>query len=397
VTPPLQLTRGLPPGPPVTAAGLRAAALAGARYLVEHLGPDGRYVYEQNLTTGRAIPGYSLPRHAGTTYFLAEVYRFTKAPWLREPIERAATLMVSLSEKGGCKRTLPDGRQLACVLEGGRKADLGSTALGVVALAEYTRATDDRRYLPEATALAEWILWMQRPDGSFRHIYDVSTGVADDKTMLLYFSGEAALALARMYAITGDVRYAQAAERALDWLVGWYDFLIGGFLYGEEHWTCIAAEALVPYKQKASYRDFCDGLARFWGQSQAHPGDYPDQPDLVGSHNLTPFVMPHNTPAGSHTEARIRDLARAPRPPSRPAAGARSDPHLLCQQIRRQRLRVRPRPAVGGGPPAAQSIARAHRLRAARLLGDDPRRRAGWIEEAADVSPGRPRRAREPC
>ncbi len=59
--------------------------------------------------------------------------------------------------------------------------------------------------------------------------------------------------------------------------MGWYDFFIGGFLYGEEHWTCIAAEALVPYKQKASYRDFCDGLARFWGQSQAHPGDYPDQ------------------------------------------------------------------------------------------------------------------------
>ncbi len=337
VTPPLQLTRGLPPGPPVTAAGLRAAALAGARYLVDHLGPDGRYVYEQNLTTGRTIPGYSLPRHAGTTYFLAEVYRFTKAAWLREPIERAATLMVSLSEKGGCKRTLPDGRKLACVLEGGRKADLGSTALGVVALAEYTRATEDRRYLPEATALAEWILWMQRPDGSFRHIYDVSTGVADDKTMLLYFSGEAALALARMYAITGDVRYAQASERALDWLVGWYDFFIGGFLYGEEHWTCIAAEALVPYKQKASYRDFCDGLARFWGQSQAHPGDYPDQPDLVGSHNLTPFVMPHNTPAGSHTEARISTYLLGAAA-GRPHAWLRADivetlGYLMAQQI----------------------------------------------------------------
>jgi hypothetical protein len=38
---------------------------------------------------------------------------------------------------------------------------------------------------------------------------------------------------------------------------------------------------------------------------QPHPGDHPDQSDLVGSHGVTPFVMPQNTPAGSHSEARI--------------------------------------------------------------------------------------------
>ncbi len=32
----------------------------------------------------------------------------------------------------------------------------------------------------------------------------------------------------------------------LDWLVNWYDFFMGGFFYGEEHWTCIAAEAAYP-------------------------------------------------------------------------------------------------------------------------------------------------------
>lgn len=306
VTLPIPLYRGLPPGPPVNADTLRAGALAGARYLVNHLGSDGRYIYEQNMTTGRVSPGYSLPRHAGTTYFLAEVYRHTKASWLLEPVQRAGGLLGTLVEAGGCTRTSPEGKPMACVIDRGeRTGNLGSTALGVVALAEYQRATGDTRFLALATALTEWILWMQRPDGSFRHLYDVAKGVADDKTMLLYFSGEAALALARMYAITGDERYAKASERGLDWLVAWYDFFIGGLLYGEEHWTCIAAEALVPYKQKAKYRDFCDGLARFWGESQARPGDYPDQPDLVGSHNLTPFVMPHNTPAGSHSEARI--------------------------------------------------------------------------------------------
>jgi hypothetical protein len=310
--PPLQLTRGVPPGPPPTPENLKAAALEGARYLIAHLAPNGRYIYEQNLVTGvgtdpmKAGTAYSLPRHCGTTYFLAEIYRITKEEWLREPIERAFGHMNELVKAGGCTGDLPDGTPFACVIDRGQStANLGSTALGVVALAEYQRATGDTRYLELATRLSNWMLWMQRDDGSFRHLYNVRTRIPDDKTMLLYFSGEAALALARMYTVTGDERYAKGAEKALNWLVGWYDFFIGGMLYGEEHWTCIASEALWPYAKNPEWLDFCNGLSRFWRMGQPHPGERPDQEDLVGSHNVTPFVMPQNTPSGSHSEAQI--------------------------------------------------------------------------------------------
>jgi hypothetical protein len=336
VTPPLQLTRGLPPGPPVTAAGLRAAALAGARYLVDHLGPDGRYVYEQNLTTGRTIPGYSLPRHAGTTYFLAEVYRFTKAAWLREPIERAATLMVSLSEKGGCKRTLPDGRKLACVLEGGRKADLGSTALGVVALAEYQRATGDTATCPRPPR------WRVDPvDAAARRLVPPHLRRLDRRRRR---QDHAAVLLGRGGAGAGpDVRDhrrrpLRPGQRARARLAG-------GLVRLLHRRVPLRRGALDLHRRRGAgavqaegrYRDFCDGLARFWGQSQAHPGDYPDQPDLVGSHNLTPFVMPHNTPAGSHTEARISTYLLGAAA-GRPHAWLRADivetlGYLMAQQI----------------------------------------------------------------
>ncbi len=74
--PPLALYRGVPPPPPLSSRTLREAALAGAHYLVAHLAPNGRYVYEHDLTTGwKTDPlrasAYSMPRHAGTTYFLA--------------------------------------------------------------------------------------------------------------------------------------------------------------------------------------------------------------------------------------------------------------------------------------------------------------------------------------
>ncbi|NVB78833.1 MAG: hypothetical protein HOV81_10595 [Kofleriaceae bacterium] len=308
---PVQLVRGVAAPPALSAKALREAALAGGRYLVAHLAPTGRYVYEHDLSTGmRTDPArsgaYSMPRHAGTTYFLAELYRITKEEWLREPIERAFKHLADLLSSGRCAGTLPDGQAYDCVLDKTESiAHLGSTALTVVALAEYQRATGDTRYLPMATKFATFILYMQRPDGSFRHLFDARTHTPDDKSELLYYSGEAALALARMHVVTGDPKYAKAAERALDWLVDWYDFFLGGFFYGEEHWTCIAAEAIWPAAKRDKYREFCDGYGAFLRQQQPHPGDHPDEDDLAGAYNFTPFVPPYNTPAGSRTEAMI--------------------------------------------------------------------------------------------
>ena len=308
--PPLSLVRGIPAPPAPTAMALREAALEGGRYLIAHLSPDGRYIYQHDLATGVTTDprsgDYSMPRHAGTTYFLAELYRITKQDWLREPIERAFAHLATLLAAGQCGGTLPDGTPFDCVLDRREEvAHLGSTALTVVALVEYQRATGDTRYLPLAQKLSAWLLYMQRPDGSFRHLYNAKLKKPDDDQELLYYSGETSLALARMYLATGDKRYLDAAERGLDRLVEWYDFFLGGFVYFEEHWTCIAAEAIWPAVQKAKYRQFCEGYATFLRGQQPAVGDFPDEDDLAGSYNVTPFIAPYNTPAGSHTEAMI--------------------------------------------------------------------------------------------
>jgi hypothetical protein len=309
---PIQLYRGIPAElPPLSAKTLRAAALEGGRFLVAHLAPNGRYVYEHELSTGQQTDpmrsnNYSMPRHAGTTYFLAELYRITKEPWLKEPIERAFQHLAELLKTGKCGSTLPNGTEIDCVIDRSEAvAQLGSTALAVVALAEYQRATGDATYLPIATKFSAFLLFMQRPDGSFRHLYDPKTQAPDDKAELLYYSGEASLALARMYVVTKDERYMLAARKGLDWLVAWYDFFMGGFFYGEEHWTCIAAEASWPQADNPEYKDFCHGYGAFLRAQQPVHGEHPDQDDFAGAYNVTSFVPPYNTPAGSRTEAMI--------------------------------------------------------------------------------------------
>jgi hypothetical protein len=370
--PPLPLTRGLPPGPELTAENLRHAALEGGRYLVRHLAPNGRYQYEVSMINGKGtdpnVPGpYSIPRHAGTTYFLAELYRHTGEEFLREPIERAFGHLAELVELGGCTGTLPSGKEYACVVDKGQKrASLGSAALGLVALCEYRRATGDPRYDELMHKLGEWILYMQRDDGSFRHLYDVPSQTPDDKTMLLYFSGEATLALARMYEIFQDERYRVAVEKGLDWQVAWYDFFAGGFFFGEEHWACISSEAAWPGVKHERYRDFCQNYGAFLRRQQPVEGENPGAEDLVGSYTFTPFVVPNNTPAGSRSEAMISAylLTKHHGQADADIRGQvlRSMKYVLRQQIREDNAWAVPPEAQGIGALTASGLNRTVRI-----------------------------------
>jgi len=305
------LERGIAPAPALTAASLRHAALEGGHYLVRHLARNGRYVYEADLASGRSSDPekprpYSLPRHAGVTYFLAQLYGATGESWLLEPIERAFGHFAELVEQGGCTGKTASGAPFACVHQReDRRASLGATALAVVALCEYKRATKSTRFDELTHKLGEWLLFMQNPDGTFSHLYEVKAGKRDLDTQLLYFSGEAALALVRMHSVYGDARYLDGARRAIDRLIEWYDFFAGGFFYGEEHWTCIAAEAAFPALRDPRYLDFCDGYGDFLRRQQTQEDDFADQPDMAGTYGFTPFILANNTPVGSRSEAMI--------------------------------------------------------------------------------------------
>ena len=204
----------------------------------------------------------------------------------------------------------PD-RNGASAERGSSIAGLGSTALAVVALAEFSRATGLDTYDELATRLTNWILFMQRPDGSFAHIYDVKKAAKDEKRQMLYFSGEAALALARMYEVHEQPRYLDATERALDNLVSWYDFVLGAFFYGEEHWTCIAAAEASDRIDMPEALDFCERWAGFNNEVQYREGETPWPSS--GGYGVGPLLVPRLTPVASRTEAFISTYEMAHR------------------------------------------------------------------------------------
>ena len=91
-TPVLRVTRGNVPGPSLTRENLRAAAVAGGQYLVRHLDVEGRFDYEYYTSSDQVVRGgysYSLPRHAGAAWYLAQLYGVTHDPALADGARRA--------------------------------------------------------------------------------------------------------------------------------------------------------------------------------------------------------------------------------------------------------------------------------------------------------------------
>jgi hypothetical protein len=299
--PPLDVVRGTAVSEPrVDREAARTAAIAGARYLLRHQQPDGEFAYIYETVHDAALTAdYSLPRHFGSTSFLAEAYGATRDPAIGAAVRRALAWGESRVDPACAEAGL------ACMApERATLADLGSTALALVAITEYRSHGGDPGLDSLARRLAAFLLGMQRPAGDFMHFYHLGDRRPDPSSKLLYYDGEATLALVKAYRLYRDPRYLEAARRGLEWLTKvQYRHFAGRFYFGEDHWTCLAAGAAWPDLRDPVYETFCRRYAAFLRHQQFRLGDHP--PELRGAYGFTPFLVPHNTPTGSRTEAMI--------------------------------------------------------------------------------------------
>lgn len=289
----------------VTEEALREAVVEGAEFLLRHMLPDGRYTYLYDARTGEGrFAGYNLPRHSGTTYFLAQVAALQGMPAAREGARRALAWVYDTRIRH-C-----GGPALWCVEQGGA-VEMGSSALTALAAAEFLKSGDDpmvRELLDNVTA---HIRDMQRDDGELMHLYDLEADEPIDE-QLMYYSGEAALALLSAHEVTNNPLDLEAARRLMAHLTGaGWDFLGSRYYFGEEHWTCIAAGAASDRIESPEAVDFCRRWAEFSRHVQYGEGETPW--DSVGAYGVGPIIVPRLTPVASRSEAYISTYIAARR------------------------------------------------------------------------------------
>lgn len=263
-----------------------------ASHLAHAVDSTGTYAYSVDAMTGATDGSYNWPRHSGATFFLAQAAGVTHDPIIAAAARRAAKRLRD--------ELLVDCGNERCIAPPDQWADLGSSALALLAFTEIDARGLDTSFRDAALALAKFIRSQQRTDGEFRHFYDRESRAPID-VQVLYYTGEATLALARTHAVMRDEASLEAARRSLAHLGRSWKFFGSRYYYGEEHWTCQAAAEMVGRTDDLSALSFCKQWHKYTRAIQYRPGETAF--DAVGGFGVGPLVPPRVTAASSRSEA----------------------------------------------------------------------------------------------
>ena len=232
-------------------------------YLADQVKEDGHFIYGYYPQYDEEIDNYNILRHSGTIWALICRYRMFPDEGLREKIERTIDYMLSqirYADSGA--GYLHEAKSF--------EYKLGGNGIAVVAMTEYMDVFQDDRYREACISLGEGILEQQDPeDGSYWHILnnDLSRG-EDFRTV--YYDGECTFALTRLYSLTGDRKWLDAACKAID------HFIAEDYTMYRDHWVAYSLNEVTKYVDKKEYYDFAlanavNNYGRIMGRERTYP------------------------------------------------------------------------------------------------------------------------------
>ena len=232
-------------------------------YLVDQVTPEGKFIYGIYPQYDEEIDDYNILRHSGTIWSLVCRYRLFPDEKLKQTIESTIDYMLSQIKY--------DGEGTAYLYE--EKDDeikLGGNGISVVAMTEYMDVFQNDAYVDECVALGEGILKQQdSEDGSYYHILNSDFTVAED-FRTIYYDGECTFALLRLYELTGDQKWLDAACKAID------HFIDEDYTQYRDHWVAYSLNEVTKFVDRQDYYDFAlanavNNYSRIEGRRRTYP------------------------------------------------------------------------------------------------------------------------------
>lgn len=287
------------------AAAARSFVTAAASFLEKQVQQDGSFRYGYYPRFDRVIPGYNCMRHASTIWSLLCQYRMTKkvsvlslaarsieyllshalvyrdpdTAYLSEPLKDeiklggggvlilAITEYLDLCSEEPRPEILRSGEPCSEILRSGepRPEILRSREpLTKAPNAEILHAKDvlpeqealRHRYTEIACALGNGILSLLNPEtGEFSHVLNMDFSLKE-RYRTVYYDGEAAYALCRLYRLTKEEKWLFYAKKAVD------HFLAADYTRYRDHWVAYAMNEITRYIHRDDYDTFALRNAR---------------------------------------------------------------------------------------------------------------------------------------
>ena len=208
-----------------------------AAFLHEQIQENGQFVYGYFPAYDRDIRSYNTVRHCTSIYALLETFEIQPEPayWhkIHAAIEYAFTQFYK--EKDAQTAFMIDGK--ADELE----IKLGANAAAILMLTKYQEITQDQRYQQHAERLANGIFQMINTAGETTHVLHYPSYELKEKFRIIYYDGEAALALLRLYQINHDEKLLNTVKLMFE------NFIAKRYEKYHDHWLSYCTNELTKF------------------------------------------------------------------------------------------------------------------------------------------------------
>ena len=216
-----------------------------SKYLANMLKKDGQFTYGYRAIKNKELSSYNILRHAGSVWSLIVCYDQNE----NDKNERRAIINKAMVYLGSQMKS-KDENTAYVVEEKSNEIKLGGSAISILAMCEYTEKFGDESYIEVAKKLGNGILSMQKEDGSYIHVLNSEDFQLKEEQRTVYYDGEATFALAKLYSITKEQKYLEAAKRAIQY------FIDNDYAQYCDHWISYAVNEVTKHVDNNSYYEF---------------------------------------------------------------------------------------------------------------------------------------------
>ena len=219
-----------------------------AEFLSHQIQTNGRYIYGFFPAYDREIRSYNTVRHCTTTYALIETLALDLQPNVVSKIQSAIDYALTnfYVEKDDDLAYMLDGADLNQLDE----IKLGANAAAILMLTKYQSMVGDQSYLKYAKALANGILSMIDKQGETTHVLSFPSYEIKEKFRIIYYDGEAALALLRLYQLDSAPRLLETVQLMFE------QFIEKKYERYHDHWLSYCTNELTKICPEEKYFQF---------------------------------------------------------------------------------------------------------------------------------------------